>query len=89
VLSDVRIGDVTVGAGELVILSTGAANHDRAVFSNPDEFDITRPVTTQLGFGHGGHYCIGAPLARIELRTVFSQLIQAFPRCAWRSRSMS
>jgi cytochrome P450 len=77
--TDIQIGDVTVRAGELVILSTGAANHDQTVFPNPDEFDITRPAATQLSFGHGGHYCIGAPLARIELQTVFSQLIPAFP----------
>ncbi|MFE3781947.1 cytochrome P450 [Amycolatopsis sp. NPDC059090] len=77
--ADLRIGGVTVRMGELVVLSTGAANHDATVFPNPDEFDITRPVAAQLAFGHGGHYCIGAPLARIELHALFSQLVPAFP----------
>ncbi|MET8763312.1 cytochrome P450 [Lentzea sp. NPDC004782] len=77
--TDLRIGDDTVRTGELVVLSTGAANHDGTVFPNPDEFDVTRPAATQLSFGHGGHYCIGAPLARIELYALFSQLITAFP----------
>jgi cytochrome P450 len=77
--ADLQIGDVMVRAGELVVLSTGAANHDQTAFPDPDHFNITRPVTTQLSFGHGGHYCIGAPLARIELQTALSQLIPRFP----------
>jgi pentalenolactone synthase len=56
-----------------------AANHDATAFRDPDRFDITRPATSHLTFGHGLRYCIGAPLARIELQAVFSPLIRRFP----------
>jgi cytochrome P450 len=78
--TDLQIGDVTVRAGELVLLDSGAANHDAAVFSEPDRFDVTRHAVPHLTFGHGGHYCIGAPLARMELQAVFSQLLARFPQ---------
>jgi pentalenolactone synthase len=77
--TDLRIGEVTVRAGELVLLDNRAANHDPAVFPSPDRFDITRQGLAHLSFGHGAHYCLGAPLARIELRAVFSQLLARFP----------
>lgn len=76
---DLQIGGVTVRAGELVLLDNGAANHDQTVFSDPDRFDVTRQAASHLTFGHGARYCIGAPLARIELQTVFAQLIPRFP----------
>jgi cytochrome P450 len=50
------------------------------VFVDPDRFDIGRPAVGHLSFGHGSRYCIGAPLARIELGAVFSQLASRFPR---------
>ncbi len=74
-----EIGGVTVRAGELVLLDNGAANHDQSVFPDPDRFDITRQPASHLTFGHGPRYCIGAPLARIELQAVFSHLIPRFP----------
>jgi pentalenolactone synthase len=78
--ADLEIGGVTVRAGELVLLDNGAANHDGSVFPDPDRFDIARQAAaTHLTFGHGSRYCIGAPLARIELQAVFSQLILCFP----------
>ncbi|GAA4592336.1 cytochrome P450 [Planotetraspora phitsanulokensis] len=77
--TDLDIAGVRVRAGELVLLDTGAANHDGTVFADPDNFDVTRPAPAHLTFGHGARYCIGAPLARIELQTVFSQLIRRFP----------
>lgn len=77
--TDLQIGDVTVRAGELVLLDNRAANHDTTVFSGPGRFDITRQDAAHLSFGHGGHYCLGAPLARIELHAVFSQLPARFP----------
>jgi cytochrome P450 len=76
---NLEIDGVTVKAGELVLLSIGAANHDPQVFADPDQVDITRPATGHLAFGHGARYCIGAPLARIELSAVFSQLAPRFP----------
>ena len=77
--TSLRIGEVTVQAGELVLLDHRAANHDPAVFPSPSRFDITRDGPGHLSFGHGAHYCIGAPLARIELQAVFSQLPARFP----------
>jgi len=77
--TDLQIGEVTVRAGELVLLDNRAANHDPAVFPSPGRFDITRQGPAHLSFGHGAHYCLGAPLARIELQAVFSQLLARFP----------
>lgn len=77
--TDVEIGGVTVRAGELVLLGITAANHDRAIFADPDRVDIARPAGRHLTFGYGGRYCIGAPLARMELAAVFSQLTGRFP----------
>jgi cytochrome P450 len=77
--SDIECADVTIQTGDLVILDIAAANHDPRAFAEPEGFDIARPANTHLGFGHGLHYCIGAPLARIELRAVFSQLFERFP----------
>jgi cytochrome P450 len=77
--TDLEIDGVTVRAGELVLLDTGAANHDEGTFPEPDRFDPTRGAAGHLTFGHGARYCIGAPLARIELQVVFSQLAPRFP----------
>lgn len=78
--SDIEIAGVTIKAGELVIMDIGAGNHDLSVYSDPDRFDVARSANTHLGFGHGMHYCIGAPLARIELQAVFGQLLPRFPK---------
>jgi cytochrome P450 len=74
-----QISGATVRAGELVLLDNGAANHDQTVFADPGRFDISRSAAAHLTFGHGARYCLGAPLARIELQAVFSQLIPRFP----------
>jgi cytochrome P450 len=76
---DLDVCGVPVRAGDLVLLDTGAANHDAEAFPEPDGFDITRQGTSHLTFGHGPRYCIGAPLARIEMQAVFSQLVSWFP----------
>jgi len=77
--TDLEVGGVTVHAGELVLLNLNAANHDPATFAEPDRLDVTRSAATHLSFGHGARYCLGAPLARIELQAVFSQLPARFP----------
>lgn len=77
--TDIEIGGVTIQAGSLVMLDNGAANHDGAVFADPDRFDVTRRGTGHLTFGHGLRYCIGAPLARMELQVAFGQLLARFP----------
>ncbi|MDN5859591.1 MAG: cytochrome P450 [Pseudonocardia sp.] len=77
--TDLDVCGVRVRTGELVLLDIGAANHDGAAFPDPDRFDLDRRDARHVTFGHGARYCIGAPLARIELAAVFSQLIPRFP----------
>ena len=64
---------------EPLLLALDQANVDEAVFARPDEFDIRRADNPHLTFGHGPRYCIGAPLARIELQTVLAQLLRRVP----------
>jgi cytochrome P450 len=77
---DTTIGGHPVRAGELVISSLPAANRDPAVVEHGDVLDVTRPPAPHLAFGHGIHHCLGAPLARIEMRVAFPALLQRFPR---------
>jgi cytochrome P450 len=66
-LADTRIGDRRVRCGQIVMLLLGAANRDGRVFPRPHEFRLDRDKNPHLAFGAGHHYCIGAPLARLEL----------------------
>lgn len=75
----IEIGDVTIQPGEAVLLSGGAANRDERVFGEPDRFAIERQPNPHLTFGYGSHFCLGAPLARIELQAVFARLLSRFP----------
>jgi cytochrome P450 len=77
--TDLEIGGVAIKAGDLVLLELGGANHDPAVFAEPDRIDVSRPASSHVAFGYGARYCLGAPLARIELQVVFSQLVSRFP----------
>jgi cytochrome P450 len=77
--TDFDIDGVAIHAGDLILLDIGAANHDPVVFAHPERTDVARKEAPHLTFGYGGRYCIGAPLARIELKTVFAQLIPRFP----------
>ncbi len=77
--TDLEVDGTAIRAGELVLLDIGAANHDATAFAEPDRFDPARPSAPHLTFGHGARYCIGAPLARVELQAVFSQLVPRFP----------
>ena len=76
---DISIAGVTINSGDLVLLDPGSANHDPAAFPDPDRIDFARRGAPHVSFGYGGRYCLGAPLARIELNSVFSQLIPRFP----------
>lgn len=76
---DIEIGGVTLGAGEAVLLDLGAANHDERAFHDPGRFDVARQPNSHLTFGYGPRFCIGAPLARIELQAVFERLVPRFP----------
>ncbi len=75
----IEIGGVIIQPGEAVLLSSGAANRDERVFEEPDSFAIERLLNPHLSFGYGSHFCIGAPLARIELQSVFARLLSRFP----------
>ncbi|WP_431954383.1 cytochrome P450 family protein [Actinacidiphila sp. bgisy167] len=81
-LEDVRLGGVTIPAGETVLLSLAAANRDPARFPEPDRLDLDRSDTGHLGLGHGIHYCLGAPLARLETEVALRELLPRFPRLA-------
>lgn len=77
--TDLTVDGTDIAAGDLLMLDTGAANHDPHAFPDPDAFDIARRAGHHLSFGHGARYCLGAPLARIELRVVLTQLVDRFP----------
>ena len=78
-LEDLEIGGQQIRAGDLVFGSPGAANRDPRVFTDPDRFDITRPIGPSLLFGAGAHFCLGASLARVEAQEMVGQLIRRFP----------
>ncbi|WP_243793773.1 cytochrome P450 [Saccharopolyspora gloriosae] len=78
-LEDVELGGVTVKAGEAVLPSTASANRDAAVYSEPDVLDLLREEASHVGFGHGAHHCLGAPLARMELQVALDTLLRRLP----------
>ncbi|BAJ31928.1 MULTISPECIES: cytochrome P450 [Kitasatospora] len=77
---DHRLSGIRLAAGDQVVLCYGSANRDEAVFADPDAFDITRSPNPHLGYGGGGpHFCLGAHLARQELRVMFRELFTRLP----------
>lgn len=79
---DVTVSGVTIPAGETVLLSLAAAHRDPQRFTDPDRFSIDRDATGHLALGHGIHYCLGAPLARMETEIALSALLERFPEMA-------
>jgi cytochrome P450 len=79
---DTQIGGRAVPAGHLVIPWVAAANRDPARFPDPGRFDIHRNTTGHLAFGHGIHFCIGAPLARLEGKIALGMLLERYPSLA-------
>ena len=72
---DVEVQGRVIPSGSLVLLMMGAANHDPAVFAEPGRFDITREPNPHVAFGHGVHFCMGAPLARLEGRVALTEFL--------------
>nr|WP_245614301.1 cytochrome P450 [Actinokineospora inagensis] len=78
----IQIGAVEIPAQEFVLVGLGCANRDPAAFPTPDRFDIHRDLNSHLAFGHGIHYCVGAPLARLEGEIALAALLTRFPGIA-------
>ncbi len=95
-VEDIDVDGVTVPSGSLVVVALNCADRDPARFDRPDELDLARPDNQHLAFGHGPHFCLGAPLARLEGTIAFTSLLGRFPgirlacppeRLQWRSQS--
>ncbi|MGW3122822.1 cytochrome P450 [Streptomyces sp. NPDC001107] len=76
---DIELGGQLIKAGDHVMLSLSTANRDPGLYADPDRFDITRDADHHLAFGHGIHFCLGAPLARTEMRRAFPALLRRLP----------
>ncbi|MFS8197936.1 cytochrome P450 family protein [Streptomyces sp. CWNU-52B] len=81
-LTDVEMGGVTVPAGSTVLIAMADADRDVERFQQPDRFDIRRDARGHIAFGHGLHYCLGAPLARLEGRIAVRTLLERCPDLA-------
>src|ERR1700704_1710504 len=82
-LTDVELGEVTIREGQRVGLFYSSANYDESVFDNPFQFDVLRNPNPHLSFGgNGAHYCIGANLARMEIKLIFNELADQIPDIA-------
>ncbi|MFI6449703.1 cytochrome P450 [Kitasatospora sp. NPDC050543] len=79
---DVTVGEVTIPAGETVLLALASANRDPQQFERPDELDLRRTAGAHVALGHGIHYCLGAPLARLETGIALATLLRRFPALA-------
>jgi cytochrome P450 len=79
VAHEVAIDDHTLSPGELVYLVLGAANRDPDRFADPDRLDLSRPDNRHLSFGNGPHFCLGAPLARLQAELAIGTLVRRFP----------
>ncbi|MBA8823454.1 cytochrome P450 [Saccharopolyspora lacisalsi] len=75
----VAVGEVEIPEGELVLVSLSSANRDEDKYADAQEFDVDRSTAGHLAFGHGIHFCVGAPLARLEAQIALRRLIERFP----------
>jgi len=77
--ADVELSDATLRGGDTVVAILIAANRDPSVFARPHHFDVTRQPNPHLSFGFGTHFCLGAPLARMQARMAIEELFARFP----------
>jgi cytochrome P450 len=78
---DTTLAGERIAAGEKITLWWSSANRDEAIFPDPFRFDVRRQPNRHLAFGHGSHFCLGAVLARLEIRLVFDELLRRVERC--------
>lgn len=76
---DLTIDSVKISQGDLVVAVLGSANHDETQFVEPESFDIARQPNKHVAFGQGAHFCLGAPLARLEVQIALTTLFRRFP----------
>ncbi|MDA1760557.1 cytochrome P450 [Bacillus cereus] len=74
-----QIHEQTIQKGDMVVIALASANRDETVFENPEVFDITRENNRHIAFGHGSHFCLGAPLARLEAKIAITTLFNLMP----------
>ena len=78
---DFELAEQTIRAGEKVVMFYASGNWDTEVFDRPDRFDLSRSPNPQLGYGGGGvHFCLGANVARAQLRAIFGELLRQLPK---------
>ena len=73
---DAEVGGITIPKGNQVVLMYSSANRDEAHFDDPDRFDVTRNPNNHIAFGFGTHFCLGASLARLEIKVFFEELLR-------------
>ena len=78
--TDLQLADRSIRAGEHVFVFLGSANRDAQAFDNPHRFDVARQPNPHLGFGSGMHFCLGAPLARLQASIALRSILERFPR---------
>jgi cytochrome P450 len=76
---DLRLADADIRRGQRVFVALNSAARDSTVFADPDLFKVDRPVNRHVAFGLGIHFCLGAPLARLEARIAFDRLLSRLP----------
>jgi cytochrome P450 len=79
-MEEVEVGGTTIPKDQLLMIWTAAANRDERRFPEPEMFDPARDPNPHLGFGRGIHFCMGAPLARLEVRIALNKLLKRFPK---------
>jgi cytochrome P450 family 142 subfamily A polypeptide 1 len=80
---DTEVAGTPIALGQQVVLMYGSANRDESVFEDPQRFDVTRDPNPHIAFGFGTHFCLGAALARLELRVMFEELIARLDDWDW------